>query len=246
MQATLYVNPGSHPSMGARMMLEGKGIPYKRRDLIPVMSKGVLRAARFPGITVPALKLNGTRVQGSMDIARELDRIQPDPPLFPSDAAKREAVEEVERWGDGPLQERTRRILWNAMKRDRAPLRSYSEGARLGIPVGLAIKTSAPIVALAARLNDADDEHVRADLAGLPADLDRVDGWVSDGVLGGDPPNAADYQIAPSIRLLMTMDDLRPAIEARPAGRLAIGLIPDFPGQMPSILPAAWLEPLRD
>ena len=38
--ATLYVIPGSHPSMAARLMLERKGISYKRRDLIPVMSKG--------------------------------------------------------------------------------------------------------------------------------------------------------------------------------------------------------------
>ena len=82
MQATLYVIPGSHPSMAARLMLERKGIAYKRRDLIPIASKGMLKAARFPGITVPALKLDGRRIQGSREIARELDRIQPDPPLL--------------------------------------------------------------------------------------------------------------------------------------------------------------------
>ena len=37
--------------------------------------------------------------------------------------------------------------------------------------------------------------------------IDRVDSWIADGVLGGDEPNAADYQIAPS--LLITVDELR-------------------------------------
>ena len=61
------------------LMLERKGIPYKRVDLMPVISKGILKAQRFPGVTVPALKLNGRRVQGSREIGRELDRIQPEP-----------------------------------------------------------------------------------------------------------------------------------------------------------------------
>ena len=43
----------------------------------------------------------------------------------------------------------------------------------------------------------------------------------------------------------MTLDDLRPAIENRPAGALAKRVVPDYPGQTPPILPAAWLEPLR-
>ena len=218
----LYVIPGSHPSMSARLMLERKGIPYKRRDLIPVISKGVLKAARFPGITVPALKMNGSRVQGTREIARELDRVEPEPPLFPADAAKRVAVEEAERWGDEDLQALARRLLWNALKRDRSPLVSFSEGAKIGIPIELAIKTAAPLVALSVRFNEADDEHAKADLAALPGCLDKVDAWIADGVIGGEEPNVADYQIAPSIRLLMTLDDLRPAIEDRPAGKLAM------------------------
>ena len=38
-EATLYVIPGSHPAMAARRMLEHKGIPYKRVDLMPVISR---------------------------------------------------------------------------------------------------------------------------------------------------------------------------------------------------------------
>jgi glutathione S-transferase len=130
------------------------------------------------------------------------------------------------------------------MRRDRSSLRSYSEGARLGIPIGLATRTAAPIVAMSARFNQASDENVRADLGAFPPLLDRIDEWIAEGVLGGEPPNAADLQIATSLGLLMTLDDLRPAIAARPAGELALRIDPDYPGRMPPVLPREWLEPL--
>ena len=246
MEARLYVIPGSHPSMTARLMLERKGIEYRRIDLMPVVSKAALRALGFPGVTVPALKIDGRKVQGSREIARELDRVQPEPPLFPADPAERTAVEEAERFGDEDLQPAARRMLWWALRRDRSPLESFSAGARLGIPIGLAVKTAAPIVAAAARLNEATDERVRADLAALPGMLARVDDYVAAGTLGGEPLNAADLQVGSSLRLMMTLDDLRPLIEARPAGELANRAVPDYPGRVPPILPDAWLAPLRE
>ena len=245
MDARLYVIPGSHPSRTVIAMLDLKGIPYKRTDLMPVVSKGVLRAAGFGGITVPALKIDGRKFQGSREIARELDRIRPEPPLLPADPEARAAVERAEAWGDETLQPAARRVLWNALRRDRSPLASYSQGARLGVPIGLAVKTGQPLVALSARLNQATDENVRADLAALPGMLQLVDDWIAEGVLGGERPNAADLQIAASLRLLMTLRDLREPIAARPAGALAMRFVPDYPGDAPPILPAAWLEPLR-
>ena len=110
----------------------------------------------------------------------------PEPPLFPADPERRAAVEEAERFGDEELQHPVRQILWWALRKDTAPLRSYSEGARLGVPIGLAVRTAAPIVALSARFNEANDANVRRDLAALPGLLDRVDEWIAEGVLGGE------------------------------------------------------------
>jgi glutathione S-transferase len=245
MVARLYVIPASHPSITAELMLAHKGIAYKRTDLLPVISKAALRAVGFPGVKVPALKIDGHKVQGSRPIARELERLRPDPPLFPADAEKRAAVEEAERFGDEELQHPIRQILWWSIKKDNAPLRSYSEGAKIGLPIGLAMKTAAPIVALSARFNEASDENVQRDLAALPGLLDKVDGWITAGTIGGEQLNAADFQIATSIGLALTLDDLKPAIEARPAAALAKRVVPDYPGQTPPILPPAWLEPLR-
>jgi len=244
MDARLYVIPGSHPSAAAALMLEHKGIPFKRTDLMPVVSKGVLRAVGFPGNTVPALKIEGDKVQGSRQIARELERLRPEAPLFPADPDKRAAVEAAESFGDEELQHPIRQLLWWGFKQDRSPLKSYSEGAKLGVPIDLAVKTGAPLVALSARFNEASDENARAAAAKLPALLDRVDAWIEDGTLNGDQLNAADFQIAPSIALAMTLDDLRSAIENRPTGALAKRVVPSYPGRMPAVLPAEWLAPL--
>ena len=246
MEGKLYVIPGSHPSRAAGLMLEHKGIPYKRVDMIPgPIKQAQLRLMGFPGDTVPALKLNGRKVQGSREISRALDEIQPEPPLFPADAKQRSAVEEAERWGDEVLQSMPRRVIWNALSRDNSELTTYSEDANLPVPAPIAARSGGMVVALAKRRNDATDENVRRDLIELPAVLDHVDELIKDKVIGGEDLNAADFQIAPSLRLAMTLEDLRPAIESRPAGELAMRVVPHFPGHTPAVLPADWLTGLR-
>ena len=244
MKAHLYVIPGSHPATAARLMLEYKGVAYKRTDLLPVISKGALRAGRLPRHHRAGAEDRGRQGAGFASDRPRARAPAPEPPLFPADPELRTAVEEAERYGDEVMQHPIRQILWWTLKRDKAPLRSYSEGAKLGLPIGLAMKTAAPIVALSARLNEADDESAKKSLEALPAMLDKVDAWIAAGVLGGEQLNAADFQIAPSLRLAMTLDDLRPAIEGRPAGALAMRVVPSYPGHTPPILPAAWLRPL--
>jgi glutathione S-transferase len=244
MKARLFTIPASHPGWTARLVLELKGIEYSRVDLVAIISKPILRAAGFPRVTVPALRIDGTKVQGSREIARELDRLVPEPPLFPADADARAKVEEAEQWGDEVLQPVARRLVWSLLSKDRSSIQSYLEGAKLGIPVPIAAKTAPPIAMLSARFNDATDANAIADLAKMPSLIDRVDGYIADGVMGGEQPNAADLQIATSIALLMTLEDIRPFIEGRPAGDLARRLVPDFPGHTPAGFPADWLVPL--
>lgn len=244
-KATLFVIPGSHPALTARLMLERKGIAYRRIDLIPVVSKLILRLAGFSDVTVPAMRLAGEKVQGSREIARKLDELVPEPRLYPADAKERYDVEQAEKWGDEVLQEMPRRIIWNGFGRDRAPLRSYSEGAKLGIPVSVAVATAAPIIWAAGRMNKASDENVRQDLAEIPGVVKRVNRFIADGILGGETLNAADFQIATSIRLLATIEDVRPALEGTPALELAERAVPEFPGHLPPIFPESWLEAIR-
>jgi glutathione S-transferase len=235
---------GSHAATTGQLLFDQKGIGYKRTDLLPVVSWVVLRALRFPDVTVPAAKIDGERVQGTRAIARVLERRQPEPPLFPADAQRREAVEEAERFGDEELQQRVREIFLWSVRKDSSGLFGYLEGARIGVPHRVAARTAGPFIALDARSRGATDENVRQAIAAFPGMLDRIDDWIEEGILGGDAPNAADLQIAPSLCLAMSLDDLRPAIEARPAGRLATQIVKHFPGRTPSVLPPEWLEPL--
>lgn len=237
MKARIFVVPGSHPSLAGRLMLEAKGIPYKRVDLIPAAHRAIVRAAGFPGRTVPALKLDGRKVQGTREIALALDQVQPEPPLFPADPEERAAVEQAERWGDEVLQPMPRRMSWWAIKRERSALESFSKGARLGVPIKLAVRTAGPFVALSARFNASTDENVFADLLALPAAIDHVDDLIAAGVIGGRQLNAADYQIGTSVRLLMSFEDFREALEARPAGQLALRAAPEYPGSVPKVFP---------
>ena len=235
MKVRFYSIPGSHPSMAARLMLEAKGVDYKRTDLISPFHRPVLKALRFQGVTVPAIRADGRRIQGTRDVATWLDELRPEPPLVPADPEKRRAVDEAERWGDQEFQPRVRRIVWWAMRRDSSGVQSFLEGARLGLPVPIVAKTAAPAIWAAARANHATEEAVRTDLAALPGIFDRVDQLLADGTIGGPDLNVADYQIATSMRLLLTFDDLRPALESRPAGAHALRVVPDFPGRIPPV-----------
>jgi glutathione S-transferase len=239
MSTRLYVIPASHPCMAARLMLEHRGVIYKRTDLLSPAHRAVVRLVGFPGITVPALKADGRKIQGTGAIARWLDSTRPGPPLVPEDPDLRRRVEEAEAWADEDLQAPVRRIAWWALQRDRSGVRSFLADARLGVPASVLAATAAPFIWAAARANRVTDVRGREDLAALPALFDRVDALIAEGTIGGEALNVADYQIAASIRLLMCFDDLRPALEARPAGQHALRVAPEFAGRIPPVLDAS-------
>ena len=241
MAATLFGVPASHPSLTAELMLRHKGVDYRRVDLVSAVHRVLVRAVGFPGSTVPALRIGGAHVQGTRDISQALDALRPKPPLLPADPARRRAVLEAEAWGDTVFQPVPRRIIWAGLKRDRSTIGSYLEGARTGIPVAVAERTVAPIVAIAVRANEASEAKVRRDLSALPSLLDRVDELLGDGTIGGSELNAADFQIATSTALLATMDDLRTLLDGRAALEHARRVAPGYPGRLPPVFPAAWL-----
>lgn len=246
MDATLYAVPGSHPCATVERALELKGIAYRRVDLLPGLHK-LAQRRRFGAATVPGLEIGGERLIGSRPIVRRIDELVPDPPLRPQDAHLRAEAERAEEWGDEVLQSVVRRLSWAVLRRAPAAMDSYTAGAQLPIPPRIAALAGPPAAALSARLNGASDPNVRADLINLPRHLDRIDGWIAAGVLGGEQPNAADLQIASSLRLALTFGDLVPVIDPRPAGRLARAQFPEFPGHVPAgTLPSAWLPAAAD
>ena len=240
MRAKLYSLSLSHPSRAAKGMLDRKGLEYELVNLLPGPHAILLRLAGFPGWTVPALKLDGRRVQGSRAISRALDELKPEPALFPP-PPRRRAVEEAERWGEEELQSVPRRIFRWALAHDQG-LRRWMGAEVVGVPAPeLAAALNAPVASAFARRSGADDARVRADLARLPGLLERVAGLIAEGTIGGEAPNAADFQIGSSVRLLMELGDLRRVVEGGPPAELAMRLFPEHPGPIPAALPPEWL-----
>jgi len=85
-------------------MLRHKGIEPKVVDIPPGLQPLALRGLGFRGGTVPALKLDGRRIHGSLAIARALEALVRDPQLYPADPGERRRIEEAERWGGAVFQ----------------------------------------------------------------------------------------------------------------------------------------------
>jgi glutathione S-transferase len=244
MEAKLYVILGSHACRTGMLLLEHKGIDYERVELPTGLHPFALRLAGFSGNraalrdldgerpqmlaaadragTVPSLCIDGVRVKTNRAIARHLDEIWPDPPLFPADPAGRAAVEEAERWGDEELQMVARRIALATV--------DDADDGRLGpLLYRNATVRRAGVGFFGRFVFDADGEAVRTLRAKLPSMLDRIDAWIADGTLNGEQLYAADYVIAPSLALLWYVRDLQPELAARPLIALVDRLLPAPP-----------------
>ncbi len=240
MRLKLYVVHGSHPCAAVEKALHLKGCSYRVVEWPPPMQVP-LQWLLFGRRTVPALRIGAEKVQGSTAIMERLDELVPEPPLFPRDPQELARVQAAERWGNEVLQPVGRELIWAGLRREPKAMVGYSEHSRIPLPTA-AIRAVGPGIAhMAARLNRTNDDVARRDLHALPGQLDQVDAWMADGRIG-DPahPNAADLQIASTVRLLLTLGDVRPLIQGRPIESLARSLFPVQDGDLPGgVLPAA-------
>lgn len=239
----LYVLPGSHPCAAVEAALELKGIEHRRVHLLPLVPVAV-GPLLWGGPTVPGMRVGAERLVGSRRIMRRLDELAPEPPLLPAPGDPAYArVLEAERWGEEVLQPVPRRILDAVFVRRPAAMEAFAGDMRMPLPRPL-LRPALPLTAkLMALKNGANDEAAREDVAALPRQLDRVDGWIEEGVLGGERPNAADLQIGSSIRLLAAIGDMAPLLAGRPLLRL-LDHFPPQAGTIPAgILPGDWLPP---
>ena len=239
MATRLYVMPVSNPSAVAAAMVRHKRISHRLVSVMPGLHPFLVRLAGFERHTVPALEIDGRKVQGSRAIARFLDELSPNPALFPAEPAQRAAVAEAERWGERVLQPVPRRLFrYLMLTREEARLWMAREVMRL--PAGRMLQGPfMPVIRQLARVSHADEATVRRTVHDLPARLDRVDGLIADGTIGGGAPNAADFQILASVRVLLEFEDLGHLLEGRacvPAARL---LYPDWAGPIPRGLPVS-------
>jgi glutathione S-transferase len=170
-------------------------------------------------------------VKTNREIARFVEEMRPDPPLYPTDPDRRRAVEEAERWGDEVFQMTARRLGLAALLHGRDGIIDRGGDGRLG-----PLLWRRPNVRwIGARFIgrfffEADADAEAKQLAALPGQLDRIDGWIETGVLNGERLYAADLMLAPSLALLTYRRDLRAEVERRPSARLVDRLLPEPAG----------------
>ena len=233
-ELVLHVLPPSHPCMTATAALELKGLEYERVEFVPGTQVEPMREIYGEGNhTVPGLLVDGEPVHGSRAILARLEELVAEPALYPS-----EEVREAERWGDEELQDLGRRLPWGALHFRPEAMGTFGgagplDGAGTDFAIGFVRATWKYHRISAARLQE--------DLAGLPAKLAHVEALAERGVIGGAQPNAADLQIGATLRVLLTLGDLRPLLNGSAGERIALRSFPLYPGSVPpGAFPAGW------
>jgi glutathione S-transferase len=173
--ATLYGIPGSHAVRTGELMLEHKGIDFRRVNFPPGPHRVLVRVMGFKGDRVPAVKFeDGRRAQGTRELPRVLDELVPEPRLVPDDPRALEA----ERWADHVLQQWARRMVASAGAHDPDALAGRGAEGRLGV---LLMRHDVPrrVVARAVLMVfRANKEQLREDRERTGEILDQVDAWM--------------------------------------------------------------------
>lgn len=229
MRITWFHIQGSPNCAVARLALAHRGISAREVELPIGWHRVLLRLLGFRGGTVPAARVDGRRLQGSTDIMRAVDA-----GLFSSPA-----VEEAERWGAEYVQTVPRRIVGKLIRRAPEHARSFTPAGLTGrLPNALVAAATGPTLRFQAwRLRAGGEAELREALAEVPAMLDRVQELLDGGTLSTSSPSAADFQIAPQLRMLDCLEDFTALFQDRPrlAGWMR-AVVPDYPGRLPPVL----------
>jgi glutathione S-transferase len=231
-----HVLPPSHPCAAVEAALRLKELEYEKVELAPGQHIDAMTEL-YGSYTVPGLLVDDEPVHGSNPIMERLEAIAPEPSLYPADRA--EAVRAAAAWGDAELQDLGRRLPWGALYFRPEAMGTFTPGGTPLDPAGTdyAIR----FVRGTMKYHRLTMVQVAEDLQKLPALLDQVDAYVSDGLLAGATPNAADFQIGATLSVLLTVGDIRALIESRPAVAVARKWFVDRPGIVPAgAFPAGW------
>jgi glutathione S-transferase len=202
----LYQFELSHFSEKVRLILDYKGLAYRKIEVVPGM--GQLELFRMSGQKqVPVLKDGNTVIADSTAIALYLDKTYPDRPIIPTNPQQKANCLLLEQWADNSIGIKGRTILLESLK---------SSNLRTSIlPVGTPdilrnLVSSIPreaIDVLGLGLGLTPDS-VRAAKAEMHRSLESICLLLSQngGYLTGDTPTLADLTVA-GLSLLLKIPD---------------------------------------
>jgi glutathione S-transferase len=189
----LYQFEMSHYAEKVRLVLDYKGLDYRKIEVVPGI--GQLELFQKTGQRqVPVLKDGDTMIADSTAIVHYLDNRYPEKPVIPTETKERGLCLIMERWADEVFGIDARKGLLSCMSQNPnfrtallpdmtpAPLRSFISG----LPVNLLSNLAAPVGLGADKVR----EVLRDDLRYLSAIL------ATQAYLVGDQPTVADFTVA--------------------------------------------------
>lgn len=235
----MHVVPFSHPCMAARAGLQQKGLEFEEVMLLPGNQDGVLEGIYGEGnTTVPGIVVGEEPVHTSVAILRYLDEQIPENPFYPEAIAG--DVREAEEWGDQVFQELGRRVPFGALHFRPGSMGSFAGAGELDAAgTDYAMKN----IHMIWKYMGLTASQLIEDLAGMPANIQQIEEYADRGLIDGDEPTAADFQIAATARVLMIVGDCKPMFEGSAAERIAMRFFPDYDGEIPAgAFPPNWIS----
>lgn len=240
---TLYMFRGSNACLTVQLLLDHAGVPYRTRLVPPGLHAGLVPLAGFRGRTVPAMRIGRERVLGSRAISHAVAERVPEAKLLPAGAAERRRVLEAEALGEG-LQKLARRVMYVLAQRDPSLLRPLVDQTYSMLPGPARAAVVRALIPAASHGHAARADRIDEYVDEIATLLDRFDSLVEAGVVAGEHPNVADFQIAPNLALLALAHNLEPVLKARPAWRIAERVLSRYPLDVRAEVPASWVERL--
>lgn len=240
-QLVLHVVPLSHPCLAVSAALDRLGYEYETVELPTGRHQEEVERVYGEGRrTVPGLLVDDEPVHGTAAIFARLGELRPDAGLYP--AADRDTIRELEAGLAEDLQIAARVLVFGALH-----FRPESMGTFAGIaqldPAGVDFAIKA--MRATWRYLEIDAQRVHATLQALPGQLDAVDALLEEGVIGDEPPNAADFELGSSLHLLAQIGDVRPLVAERPAAALLSLFEPGRGDVASGAFPLGWVPSPR-
>ncbi|MCG3173880.1 MAG: hypothetical protein GMKNLPBB_02087 [Myxococcota bacterium] len=222
----------SHYNEKIRWALDYKQWPHRRITLVPGFHIPKVRWMTGQN-KVPVLLLHGKAIHDSTAILEEIERLRPDPPLFPEDPAVRKRAMEIENWFDDEVAPRHRRLFWSSYwNRPDYAARMASDGA--GALAYWTWRVSFPVLKPVFHGNLGMSRQLLDEARGsLIRDLDQLESWIGpQGYLAGDRFSVADLTAASILTALIRPPQFPyPLPEPRPPELLELrAMIQDHPG----------------
>lgn len=180
----------------ARLILDYKGLPYRKIEVTPGI--GQVELFQLTGQRkVPVLKDGSTYIADSTEIAKYLDRQYPDRPLIPTDPKQRGLCLLIEEWADESIGIKSRKALFGALSQDQNFRKSLLPTATPDILRNLIELVPTDVLKVLGFGVGYSPDVVKSATADLKQDLEALCLLLSDSpYLVGDQPTLADLAVA--------------------------------------------------